>query len=592
VSAFHLELLPAEYQAVLVRLHRIEDRLLLAGTFGLLVSAGAAAFAVGDPAALNLGYAWAAPLPFLATTVILLALLSQRLATLCRLADLRQQAGVSQTEPANPYTPFLLRLLALPLSGAVLLYGLTGFVSWRAIYTASPLAGTLFGLTYSLLTLVTLLAGWGVQRQACRQAPLTFSLVRQGLLPYPAEFITGSGLFTAGWLAALLTVGVNTVQLPLLDAIFRRNQNFTQTVPLAAIAALGFLAFAVIEGLLVPAGRLWRDLRTARAAEAPTRLINFGYAHVLVRLGLALPLAFWLGGAALLTLALLIWLQLAMTAMTTPATQSAISPRAAAGRARFSLLWGALLYSLRFYGGVLIWVGPAWSFTILLLLLCTVSFLAVGFTAARRVRLARIQSVEGVTRSSKGTCAVPLSNEGPSEERGLCDVLPADPTASQALTEGASPATGEETALAYDLHSTPRWQRAGFLAAAVTAFVLVVLQALAESPSFFNDLLANSYGFNNQGTVAYHLVGLLNSLLLTFDLLILGLLACAGLVRLLDRSKAAWILFTERIRPVALPLLLAIAAGLFVAAFAAALPSLAMGGLLAGAIGAALWAER
>ena len=589
MSIFHLELLPVEYQTVLVHLHRIEDRLLLAGTSGLLVSAGAAIYAAGDPAALSLGFAWAAPLSFLATAIILLALLSLRLATLCRLANLRQQAGITQTEPANPYTPFLLRLLALPLVGAELLYGLTGFISWQVINTTSPLAATLFSLIYSLLTLVTLLAGWAVQRQARHQAPLTFSLVRQLLLPYPAEFISGAGLFTAGWLAAFLTVGANAIQIPILNAFFRQNQSFNQTIPLAAIAALGLLAFAVIEGLLVPAGRLWRDLRTARAAGVPTRSIQSGYAQVLARLGLALSLAFWLGGSALLTLALLIWLQLAATALTTPAVQAAISPRTAAGHARFSLLWGALLYSLRFYGGVLVWVGPAWSFTILLLLFCTVSFLAVGFTAAQRARLARIQSVVGITRSSQGTGAGSLSNEAPLAGR---EALAIDPTASLTLTEGTSPANSEEAALAYDLHSAPRWQRAGFLAAAITALALVVLQALAESPDFFNDLLANGYGFNNQGAVAYHLVGLLNSLLLTFDLLILGLLACAGLVRLLGRSKAAWILFTERIRPVGAPLLLVIAAGLFVAAFAAALPSLAMGGLLAGSTGAALWAER
>lgn len=553
MSANHLDLLLAEYQAALVHLHRIEDYLTLVVTSGLLISAGTAAYGIGHRVALNPGYAWAAPLPFLATVVLLIGLLSQRFATICRLAELRQQVGVSQIEPANPYTPFLLRLMVLPLSGAVLLYGLTGFISWRAIHAGSPLSGTLFNLTYFLLTLSTLLAGWAVQRQVRQQPPLNFSQVWQLLLPYPAEFITGLGLFTAGWMAAWLTVGLNATQLPLLESIFRRNQNITQTLPLAAIAALGLLAFAVIEGLLVPAGRLWRDLRMARASGADPKSINNGYAQVLIRVGLGLPLAFWTGGPALLTLALLIWLQMATAALTTPVTRVAISFRAAAGRTRFSLLWDALLYPLRFFGGILIWVGAAWSFTIVLLLFCAVSFLAVGLTAARRARLARLQSIVGIARSGQ---------------------------------------ENEEAALAYDLHSAPRWQRAGFLAAGLTALGLVVLQAMAESPAFFNEILANGYGFNNQGTVAYHQVGLLNSLLLTFDLLILGLLACAGLVRILERSKITWILFTERIRPVAVPLLAVIAAGLFVAAFAAAMPSLALGGLFVGSIGASLWTER
>ena len=61
------ELLSAEYQAALARLQRIEDRLLLSGVVGLLISVATAAYALGNRADLNPGYAWAAPVPFLAS---------------------------------------------------------------------------------------------------------------------------------------------------------------------------------------------------------------------------------------------------------------------------------------------------------------------------------------------------------------------------------------------------------------------------------------------------------------------------------------------------------------------------------------------
>src|SRR5512141_3253556 len=93
------DLLPAEYQAALNRLHMIEDRLLLAGAGGLLLSSGAAAYALGFRSELGdkLGYAWAAPLPFLATAAVLLALFAWRLAARAHVAALRRQAGLAET---------------------------------------------------------------------------------------------------------------------------------------------------------------------------------------------------------------------------------------------------------------------------------------------------------------------------------------------------------------------------------------------------------------------------------------------------------------------------------------------------------------
>jgi hypothetical protein len=103
--------------------------------------------------------------------------------------------------------------------------------------------------------------------------------------------------------------------------------------------------------------------------------------------------------------------------------------------------------------------------------------------------------------------------------------------------------------------------------------------------------VAIGYGYYQNGVVRYALAGPLNGALLAFDLLLIGLLACAGLVRLLRQAGPRMILLIERIRPM-LPLLLLVAIGLVIAAFILAIPSLAMGGLLIGTVGMGLWAER
>jgi hypothetical protein len=248
-----------------------------------------------------------------------------------------------------------------------------------------------------------------------------------------------------------------------------------------------------------------------------------------------------------LTLALLIWLQLAAGALLIP-----LSPApASAQRTRSSLLWSALGYPLRFYTGVLVWVGAAWSFSVLLLLFCTVAFLALGFSAVQRARAARLRSPGRLV----------------------------DPAA--------------DPALAYDLHSSPRWQRAGFLAAGLVALALVVFQVFAENPATTSELLANSYAERTpDGLIRYHQAGLVNSLLLVFDLLILGLLACAGLVRLLGRTSPIWVLLADRARLVGLPLFGAGALLLFVAAFPTGLTSLALAGLACFVLAGFFWAER
>lgn len=101
------------------------------------------------------------------------------------------------------------------------------------------------------------------------------------------------------------------------------------------------------------------------------------------------------------------------------------------------MLWNGLLDALRFYGGVLVWVGPAWSFTVLLLLLCTTAFLSIALNAAWQAWQARLSS---------------LHSEKPS---------------LFANTQARG------------------WQHAGFLAAGLTSLGLVMLQTLAETERFF-----------------------------------------------------------------------------------------------------------
>jgi len=543
VNTIPPELLPAEYQAALSRLHLIEDRLLLAGAGGLLLSTGAAAYTLGFRSELGvkLGYAWAAPLPFLATAAVLLALFAWRLAARTQLAALREQAGMPGTStPAHP--PLVHRLLLLPGAGLGLLYGLTVLFSLRAIYTASRAAGTSFILVYAVLTGALGLAGWAVWRTWRGHAPLSLAELRRAVLPFPAEFLQGFGLVLAGFLAPLLTVGLNASQLGVINALFRRNVDFTTQLPVAAVAALGLATFLVIEGLLVPAGRMWQA-RRAVGPDSQNAADQFGYALIIGRCLLALPLAYGLGGLPLLVLSVLIWLQQAVIALEVPLDANVPAVRQAA-RARFTLLWGALLAPLRFYAGVLVWVGPAWTFTWALLLFCTVAFLSLGLRAAQRARQARI-----------------------------------------ALVRGEEPP-------AYDLHAAPRWQHVGFVAASLTLAGLIALQVLAETQGFFNAYLAAGYGRYKNFITHYSQAGPVVGLLLTFDLLLLGLFACALVVRLLGRAGPALMIAAGRLRSPGIPLLLAAAIGLGLAAFATGLFSLALGGLLCATLCAALWAER
>jgi hypothetical protein len=510
-----------------------------------LLCVGAAAYTLGYRKDLNLGYAWAAPIPFLLTGVVLLTLLAWWLGARVQVSALRQQAGFSpnQLETNRFASPLLQRMLWIPAIGLSGLYGLTLLFGLRAIYTASRTAGTVFGLIYSLLTLVLVVAAWVVWKQRDQQTRLTPAEIRQIFLPNPGDFLLGMGLFTSGFLLPLLTVGLSVAQFPVIHALFSRNVEFTTHVPLAAVGALALAYFGVIEGMLVPAGRIWGKLRGGQ-------VIFHGYAQIAVRVLLALPMTFLLGGVPLLTLAILIVIQQIVAGLQSDPASFGPAGQLTPGQelrlathTRFHLLWNTSLAPLRFYAGVLAWVGPAWSFTFLLLLFCWVGFLAMGFSAARRARLARIQSVRG------------------------------------------------EIPLTYDLRSTPGWQRAGFVAASLTSAGLVMLQIIAESCDSFSYYVAISYGYCRNGVVRYALAGPLNGALLAFDLLLIGLLACAGLVRLLRQAGPRMILLIERIRPL-LPLLLLVAIGLVTAAFILAIPSLAMGGLLIGTIGMGLWAER
>ena len=84
----------------------------------------------------------------------------------------------------------------------------------------------------------------------------------------------------------------------------------------------------------------------------------------------------------------------------------------------------------------------------------------------------------------------------------------------------------------------------------------------------------------------------LNALLLTFDLLLLGLMACLGIVRLLERAGTRLMVFLVQVRTAGLYLLVAVTIGLGVVGLAGQLPILALGGLLTGTAGTALWAEK
>ena len=126
----------------------------------------------------------------------------------------------------------------------------------------------------------------------------------------------------------------------------------------------------------------------------------------------------------------------------------------------------------------------------------------------------------------------------------------------------------------------------------VTGLALLALQVLAETQGFFNAYLAAGYGRFKNNVTHYSQAGTVNGLLLTFDLLLLGLFACALLVRLLKRAGPALMIFAGRPAHPGTWLMLAGALGLGLAAFITGLFSLAVGGLLCATLGAALWAER
>ena len=528
------EFLSIEYQAALARLQRIEDRLLLSGVVGLLISVAAASYALGNRADLKPGYAWAAPVPFLASAALLLALFAWRLAARTQLNDLRRQGGFSTPHPTMR-TPFLHILLVLPVSGLVVLYGLTLLYSLRAVYSASRAAGTAFGVVFFLLNAALALAGIAVWRLWREKAPLTAGEVRRILIPHPAELLAGMGLFSAGFVVPLLTMGLNASQIPVLNALFRRNIDFTNSIPLAAELALGLAYFLVIEFLLLPAAQMWHWGPQTEPASDEKNI----YTQIFTRLVLALGLAFLLGGPALLILAALIWVQQAGEKLTAPIAGQPEKP----SRARFNLLWGGLLAPLRFYAGALAWVGPAWTFTLLLMLACVTAFLSVGLRAARRARQARSQVVLGLD------------------------------------------------AVSYDLHSAPRWQRAAFLAAGLTALGLVAFQIVAEDCSTTIAFLGG-YGRCKDGMAIYHQAAPLNALLMTFDLLLLGLLACAGVVRFLERAGPSLTMFIVQVRMTGIFLLMAATFALGLVGLLGELPVLTLGSLLTGTAGTALWAER
>jgi hypothetical protein len=534
-------LLPIEYRAALERVQHLEDRLLWISGGGGFVALAAAAYVIINRAKLEIGPAWIAPIPFIITAAVVLGLFSARLVAQARVKFLREHAGSPEGLPtASSYSPVLRGLMLLPGICLGMLFLPTVAYALRTIYSISRAAGTIFGVVYFLSAILLGVAAVAVWRQWRALPPLTTTEVFRVVLPDPINLLLGMGLFFSGFMAPLVTVGLNTDQLGVLNALFRRAVDFTDTVPLGALAALGFTYFLVLEGLLVPAGRMWQTQR--RAAASPQ-----SYTQIIIRLLLAFPLAFALGGIPLLVLSLLIWLHQAVSALDTHPDEALEAPtlqKRQVSHLRFNLLWDGLLAGLRFYGGVLVWVGSAWSFTIFLLMFCAVAFLGVAFGAAHRARRARLSALRGE--------------------------LPAE----------------------YDVKNAPRWQHAGFLAAGLTLLGLVMLQILAETNEFFNSYIAVGYGRFNNGAVLYSQAGLVNGLLVTVDLLVFGLFFCALYIRLLRPTGPSISLLVERTRAVSLPLLLAGSLALSITGILTSFLSLAFGGLLTATLAAAIWCER
>ena len=118
-----------------------------------------------------------------------------------------------------------------------------------------------------------------------------------------------------------------------------------------------------------------------------------------------------------------------------------------------------------------------------------------------------------------------------------------------------------------------------------------MLQILAEDCGFFSTILSG-YGRCKDGAAIYRQTSALNAVLLTFDLLLLGLLACAGIVRLLERAGTPLMMFAVRVRTAGIFVLLAVTVALGLAGLAGEMPILTLSGLLTGTAGTALWAER
>ncbi len=534
-------LIPTEYHAALERLQRIEDRLLWIGAGGGVISLSAATYVLINRAGLEIGPAWIAPLPFLITVTLLLGLFVARLVTQTQISVIRAQASEAPIsipfQPAQFYTPLLQRLMLLPGAALLVLYFLTLAYSLRSIYTVSHAAGTIFGISYLILNITVGISGVAIWRLWRGLPALTATELRKSILPYPATTLPGIGLFVAGFSIPILTIGLNTDQFNVLNALFRRAADFTYTVPWAAVAALGLGYFLILEGLLIPAGRLWLALR--QGEKTP-----HGYAIIIIRLAAAFPLAYALGGLPFLGLCLLVWVQQAISALNAVPIGAPLPPLRIIARQRFDLLWDGLLDALRFYAGILVWIGPAWSFTVLLLLFCAVAFLSIALKAAWQARRARIQTFTG---------------QQPAE---------------------------------FALRQAWFWQHVGFLAASLTLFGLLILQTLAETNDFFNSYLAVGYGRFNNGAVQYSQAGLVNGLLLTIDLLLFGLLACALYVRLLRVIGPTLALATERVRAWLVPLLFISSLGLAIITPFVGLFSLAVCSFLAAVLGTALWCER
>lgn len=463
---------------LLRRLQKLEDYLFFSAAAAALGLAALAAYVLVNRAALKMQVAWAAPLTFLIAGGLLLGLFWQRQNVRRALA---RSEPTAELAPRAPIPLGLRLLLGAAALGYLALYALTAGVCLRAVYNNNHFAGVVFAIIYALLSVIEAYAAWELRSGAEGGNSLSALLLPGGIS------LARTGAFWLGFAVPLVSMGLQTVQLPQVNAFFQRNKPWAliKDVPDAAVLGLGLLYFLLLEGLLGQAASAWERLN--RGEQHP-----FGKWAVMARWVLALLLAYPLGGLPLLVLSalLLLWQVLAFG-------------RGAGWVSRRpgpALLLMALGPTLLFVGGTLTWLGSQWSYAAALAFAPVVYFLALAHSAGEVN--ARLETPPG-----------------------------ADPSAE------SSPAVEPDPLRRLFLQTRLRQWRSGALAAAGFASVLLlVFLILAENCRFYNSLISPNFARcipTGGGRMAYFELGPLNGALLAFDLLVLCLLVGLGLARLL-----------------------------------------------------------